>query len=223
MDEGSEEARDLLGRHRGMVLRGIGSFEWRVRQPLQKKDSLYGLVAACEASSAAQGLEIARAFNASRPCDAEEMFVQRMQTKARAADGSPEDYLLRQGPLMTWAGNSTPLLTICEMETGHANFVNALRAKGFARTGPGGVLEDTMLQRWRATVEERNLDEIDRIVASKEGLQNKRKRNQYSGGGPGHMLGQVNSIVASTVGDWQRRRCKPVAGRPTKMGTFLFF
>ena len=221
--EGSEEADELLSRHRGMVLRGIGSFESRVRKPLQKKDSFYGLLAACEAESAAEALEIARAFNASLECDADEMFVGRMRVKARRAAGTPEDYLLAQGPLMTWAGNTPPLLTICDMETGHANFSNCLKAKGFAQTGPGAVLEDTLLQRWRNTVEDRNLLEIDRIVASKQGSQNKPKRNQYSAGGPGHMVHEVNSIVESTVGKWGRRRVLPPALRPSKLGSYLFF
>ena len=150
------------------------------------------------------------------------MFVARMQAKARAADGTPEDYLLRQAPLMTWAGNAPPLLTICDMETGHAIFSNLLKVKGFAKTGPAAFLEDTMLQCWRNTVEGRNLDEIDRIVPSAQGAR-KPKRNQYSAGGPGHMLGQVNRIVESTIGEWQRRRCMPPALRPGKLGALFLF
>ena len=112
------------------------------------------------------------------------------------------------------------------METGHANFLNSLRAKGFANTGPAGVLEDTMLQRWRATTEGRCLSYIDRILAATGGgVQTGKKRNQYSDGGPAHTLAQVTRIVNETSAELTRKRHVPPAGalRPAKLGTVLFF
>ena len=225
---GSADAADLLKRHRGMVLRCYGSFESRVRAPLQDDASLYGMLAACEATSADVALQKARGFMAAEKCCANELFVQRMQAKAKASTRhrQPEEYILAQGPLMDFAGNTPPLLTICDMETSHAHFVNTLRGKGFARTGPAGIIDDTMVQRWRGTTQERGLSEIDQILAATGGdVKRGKKRNQYSDGGPSHTLARVTRIVTATTAQMARRRHAPPKGslRPNKLGTFLFF
>ena len=95
VEEGSAEAADLLKRHRGMVLRCHGSFECRVREPLQDDASLYGMLAACEATSGDTGLQKAKAFMDTKKCCANEMFVQRMQAKATASTrhSTPEQYI----------------------------------------------------------------------------------------------------------------------------------
>ena len=225
---GTTEASKLLTVHRGLVLRAVGSFNARFVIRLKKPDSFFGLVRACEDPDGDRALTVARAFMNTEDCDAEALFVKRMRAKARESPDGSEQYLLSQRGMMSWAANTPPLLTIASMETSHACFANILSSRGFARVGPGSVLEDSMLGRWRNLSEDRMLSEIESIVLEKARrvatrATKKTKTNQYAASRRGRIVQSVNSSIETALQELTRKRCLPVAARPQKFGTYFYF
>ena len=85
------------------------------------------------------------------------------------------------GDLQYWAGNTGPILTITNAETQHAHFANALKGKWWL-AGPTTIVEDTSIQRWRALIPARIMEERKQLHEAKHGADEslgKRRKNQY--------------------------------------------
>ena len=164
--DGAEKAHKILTRHRGMILRVLSGYAERVRDPLKKSDSFFGLLRAHETNDPEDARGVVKEFVDCLFCCAEPYFVWRMQKIARKiareSNMTPEDFLLSAAvrEVMEYCGNTPPLLTISSMETTHAFFVNMFKSRGFACTGPESVIQDLMMARWRGTSEERLLQEV---------------------------------------------------------------
>jgi len=73
--EGTDKAHVVLTRNRGMLLRLYSGFSDRIRDPLLKDESFYGMLQMHETDDQEDALEKARRFMSCSPCCAEPIFV----------------------------------------------------------------------------------------------------------------------------------------------------
>ena len=96
------------------------------------------------------------AFMKGEDCCAELLYARKLRERARTARLGKEQFLLlpNQHTLHAWLGNSSPILTVALAETQHAHVSNKFKGKWW-RQGLEPVLQDTFIQKWRATVPDR--------------------------------------------------------------------
>ena len=219
-------------RNRGMLLRLYSGFSDRIRAPLLKVESFYGMLQMHETDDQEDALEKARRFMSCSPCCAEPIFVLPMQANAREAAREakvaheaanvaqplvaqpefPDSFTTKQfllgeemGEIMTWCGNTPPLLCISSLETFHAMTSNRLKAKGFARAGPLSIIQDQTLTHWKRTMPKRILAEVTKLKEQHAKVkQVKLKKSQYRK--PHSMIGQVNAEVKQAMVALKRQR-----------------
>ena len=188
-------------------------------------------------------------FMSCRGCCTEPLFVKPMQENARQAARaareaaavareaaareddpveetpdrlSPEQFLLGEemGKIMRWCGNTPPLLCISLLETFHALVANRFKSKGFHKTGPVSIVQDTLMTHWKRLTPNRMAAEVAKLKAKKGNVIKVKRKHQYAK--PHSMIGQVNARVKKAVVDLGRQRVAQQSS-PKKLGAFLHF
>ncbi len=105
--------------------------------------------------------------------------------------------------LSSWAGNSSPLMSVVLTETSHAAFSNRLRSSGaWWATSPYLLVEDHNLMQWRGVMPSRIQKEIESVAPlptdAQEAREPTRKRNQYSRTDHS-VIGEVHRMVEEAL------------------------
>ena len=203
---------------RGMCLRACASFRHRVRGPLKRADSSFGMVRYIEGSDA-ERTALEEQFGSVRECCGEPYFWKRAKRRLK---GNFKLLRMRQHPahkFVRWASKTPPVLSIVGCENLHAHMSNRLKASRSWKSGFMSVSWQQGLVRWRNLHPKRVQLEKTKLKKQANPQIQKRTRTRTKSS---TVVTEIGRIVKDVCASSQRSRAAPEKGH-RRSGAFLLF
>ena len=192
-----------LRRNRGSALRLNASLWQRIRKPLKRKASFYGLVRyACKCKRGDQAAQdkIGKDFLAEQECCQEPYFVKKVCRKVGRDHKRFRERDLKD--MMNWNANRAPCLCISALETQHALFNNLLQKRRWWHTQASEITTEQHLQRGRGVYPKR----VKFIMSRRRGEKRRRGNiNSARAGGKSSIL-KTERVVQKALREAKRKR-----------------